>query len=105
MRDSITVTYTSGPVTCDLARVTGLDALEYRLRTGENLDPALKALALTEIPGDDLPAADRVLVVWLAVRQQVDVDASLELVAATVPMFPSAPPDEAGVVGAPGNDD
>lgn len=90
MRDSITVTHLAGPVTCHLANVTGLDALEYRLRTGKNLDPDLKALALADVPGDDLPAADRVLVVWLALRQSVDADASLELTATSVRMFPPA---------------
>ena len=90
----------------DLAEVTGLDALVYRQSVGEELDHRIGALIATaareDFTPDDWTLADRARLVWLWTRQTSDPDAPLALVAASVRlMYPTAPADSAGVVGAP----
>lgn len=69
----------------DLTRVTGLDAMQYRMETGQDLD--LAVLGVLE-RGEALLLADLALVKWLWVRQSVNPVETFALVAASVTLFP-----------------
>ena len=78
--------------TVDLARVTGLDAVQYRMETGQELD--LAVLGLLERGPDAVLLADATVVKWLWVRQNVDPLATFALMTTTVTLFPAAVPVE-----------
>lgn len=80
---------TTHPV--DLTRVTGLDAVQYRMETGQELD--LTVLGLLE-RSELVLLADLAVVKWLWVRQNVDPLATFALVASTVTLFPTVPAAE-----------
>jgi len=83
----------------DLAKVTGLDATQYRLETGQELD--LSVAMIIERGGLVVFAADLAIMRWLWVRQNVDPLVHFAVVAASVPLLPRSvdEPDqvEAGV--------
>ena len=77
----------------DLTRVSALDALVYRQACGEDLDVRIGAL-LAAAPGQasDWRLADRAILAWLYVRQNVDPDALLAPVAASMTLLPATEP-------------
>lgn len=102
MTAELTVDNLGQACTVALSDVTGLDALVYRQTMGEDLDGRLgKIIAAALVAPDSLPLADRAVVVWLWTRHNVNPDATLPVVAASVHLMPSTPsvPDGAeGVV-------
>ena len=99
---TVSITADNNGQTCvvDLADVTGLDALVYRRDVGEELDHRLGAL-LAVAPDDSAGwcLADRTVIVWLWTRHNVDADARLAEVAASVHLMPSTPPVPQGAGG------
>lgn len=75
----------------DLAKVSGLDAMQYRMETGQELD--LAVLGIVE-RGEVVLLADLAVVRWLWVRQNVDPLATFALVAGTVTLFPAVATSE-----------
>lgn len=86
-----TITATIDGVDCsiDLAKVTGLDAWQFRMETGQELD--LAVLGVMERGGAVL-LADLAVAKWLWVRQTVDPLATFALVAASVTLVPADDP-------------
>lgn len=96
MTSTITAVIDGTTHTVDLARVTGLDAMQYRMETGTELD--LAVLSLLE-RGDVVLLADLCVVKWLWVRQHVDPLTPFAAVASSVTLFPTVPAgDPADVV-------
>lgn len=85
----------------DLTRVTGLDALVYRQTCGDDLDARVGAW-LVAAPDDSAgwSLADRALIKWLYVRQNVDPNAPLAAVADTVTLLPAVTGGDLDVPGA-----
>lgn len=87
----------------DLTRVSALDAVVFEQSTGYPLDIKILALAQGAPEGDDeWRLVDRAIIKWLYVRQNVDPDAALAPVLATVTLFPDSP-EESGDLVAPGD--
>lgn len=76
----------------DLTRVTGMDAMQFRMETGHELD--LAVLGIIEQGGAVL-LADLAVVKWLWLRQNGEPLASFALTAASVTLFPADPVVEA----------
>lgn len=81
----------------DLSRVTGLDALVYRQAVGEDLEA--RVLAVAGAPPEAWTLADRAVIAWLFVRQNVDPNATLATVAASLTLLPADEPAPAPVAG------
>lgn len=87
---AITVTIDGAERVVDLAKVTGLDAMQFRMETGQELD--LAVLGILDRGGVVL-LADLAVVHWLWVRQSVDALASFALVASSLTLFPAVQPE------------
>jgi hypothetical protein len=70
----------------DLTKVTGMDAMQFRMETGQELD--LAVLGIIEQGGAVL-LADLAVVKWLWLRQNGEPLANFALTAATVTLFPA----------------
>lgn len=82
----ITVTVDGSEQVVDLAKVTGLDAMQYYMETGQELD--LAVLRILD-RGEVVLLADLAVVHWLWVRQSVDRLATFALVASSLTLFPA----------------
>lgn len=82
----ITVTVDGSERVVDLAQVTGLDAMQFRMETGQELD--LAVLGILE-RGEAVLLADLAVVHWLWARQSVDPLATFALVASSLTLFPA----------------
>lgn len=91
MTSTITAVIDGTAHSVDLARVTGLDAIQYRIETGQELD--LVVLGVLESGPDSVLLADLAVVKWLWVRQNVNPVATFALVASSVTLFPASEPD------------
>lgn len=91
MTSTITAVIDGTAHTVDLTRVTGLDAVQYRMEAGQELD--LAVLGLLE-RSEVVLLADLTVVKWLWVRQNIDPVATFALVAATVTLFPAETAEE-----------
>lgn len=80
----ITVTVDGSEQVVDLAKVTGLDAMQYRMETGQELD--LAVLGILD-RGNVVLLADLAVASWLWVRQSVDPLATFALVASSLTLF------------------
>lgn len=74
----------------DLTKVTGMDAMQYRMETGQDLD--LAVLGIVEQSSDAVLLADLAIVKWLWLRQNGQPFATFALVAATVTLFAGEDP-------------
>ena len=80
----ITVTVDGSEQVVDLAKVTGLDAMQYYMETGQDLD--LAVLRILD-RGNVVLLADLAVASWLWVRQSVDPLATFALVASSLTLF------------------
>lgn len=92
----ITVTVDGSEQVVDLAKVTGLDAMQFRMETGQELD--LAVLGILE-RGEAVLLADLAVVHWLWVRQSADPLATFALVASSLTLFPAEQVESAEAVG------
>lgn len=85
---TITAVIDGTPHEVDLSKVTGLDAFQFRMETGQDLD--LAVLAIIE-RGEAVLLADLAVVKWLWARQNVNPLGAFALVAASVTFVPADP--------------
>lgn len=94
MTSTITAVVDGSTCTVVLSRVTALDAMQFRIETGTELD--LAVLSILE-RGEVVLIADLAVVRWLWVRQEVDPLAPFVTVAASITLFPAEPEPAEGV--------
>ncbi len=98
--NSITATIEGQTLAVELHRITGRDALDYRIAVGEELDYRVGMLLGIGATGQEMPLADAAVVKWLWTRQNLNAAASLPAVAASVTLFPAPADDSVGAASA-----